>query len=217
MMHRTLLAGLAAVLVGATPIAAVAQSPAMVVTAKRAATRAVAATNAHTRAEQNDGTTPQPVARSDARTAAHTVAAAPAAAPAPRPAPDVPDTTRGARSSSVTERTGPGQVSLMREVFTYRVDGRRDPFVSLLNSDELRPMITDLRLVTVVFDPNGRSVAVLRDESSHDQYRVKVGQVLGRMRVARIEKQAVTFTIEEFGYSRQETLALNDSTRARSQ
>jgi hypothetical protein len=37
------------------------------------------------------------------------------------------------------------------------------------------------------------------------------------MRVARIEKQAVTFTIEEFGYSRQETLALNDSTRARSQ
>jgi hypothetical protein len=117
----------------------------------------------------------------------------------------------------VTERTGPGQISLMREVFTYRVDGRRDPFVSLLNSDELRPMITDLRLVTVVFDPNGRSVAVLRDMSSKDQYRVKVGQVLGRMRVARIEKQAVTFTIEEFGYSRQETLALNDSTRARSQ
>lgn len=215
MTHRTLLAGVAAALLGAAPIAVVAQSPAMVVTAKRAATRAVAATNAHTRAEQNDGTTPQPAARSDARTAA-----APAAAPAPRPAPDAPappDTTRGARSSSVTEGTGPGQVSLMREVFTYRVDGRRDPFVSLLNSDELRPMITDLRLVTVVFDPNGRSVAVLRDMSSKDQYRVKVGQVLGRMRVARIEKQAVTFTIEEFGYSRQETLALNDSTRARSQ
>lgn len=209
MMHRTLPVILAAALVGAAPLAAMAQSPAMVVTAKRAATRAVAATNAHTRAEQNDGTTPQPVAHTRA------VAAAPAAAPAPAPTP--PDTTRGARSSSVTERTGPGQVSLMREVFTYRVDGRRDPFVSLLNSDELRPMITDLRLVTVVFDPNGRSVAVLRDESSHDQYRVKVGQVLGRMRVARIEKQAVTFTIEEFGYSRQETLALNDSTRARSQ
>ncbi|MGH7625760.1 MAG: hypothetical protein ACREOJ_10660, partial [Gemmatimonadaceae bacterium] len=66
MMYRTLLASFAAVLVGAAPAAAVAQSPAMVVTAKRAATRAVAATNVHTRAEQNDGTTPQPVAHTRA-------------------------------------------------------------------------------------------------------------------------------------------------------
>ena len=42
---------------------------------------------------------------------------------------------------------------------------------------------------------------------------MKVGQTLGRMRVAQIQPKSVTFTIEEFGFSRQETLALSDSKR----
>ena len=42
----------------------------------------------------------------------------------------------------------------------------------------------------------------------YQPYRVRVGESLGRMRVARIATKAITFTIEEFGYSRQETLAL---------
>ncbi len=78
-------------------------------------------------------------------------------------------------------------------------------------------MISDLRLVVVIYDPAGRSVAILRDVSTKEQYRVKTGQTLGRMRVSRIDLKSVTFTLEEFGYSRQETLALNDSTIARSQ
>jgi hypothetical protein len=41
---------------------------------------------------------------------------------------------------------------------------------------------------------------------------VKVGQTLGRMRVAQIHPKSVTFVIDEFGYSRQEILALGDST-----
>ena len=79
-------------------------------------------------------------------------------------------------------------------------------------------MLNDLRLVTVLYDPTGRnSVAVMRDVTTKDQYRVKVGQTLGRMRVAGIEPRQIVFTIEEIGFSRQEPLVLGDSSRARTQ
>lgn len=123
----------------------------------------------------------------------------------------------GDGTTSISERGGKNEIGLMRESFSYNADGRRDPFVSLIESGDLRPMVSDLRLVVVIYDPAGRSVAILRDVSTKEQYRVKTGQTLGRMRVARIDLKSVTFTLEEFGYSRQETLALNDSTRARSQ
>jgi hypothetical protein len=107
---------------------------------------------------------------------------------------------------------------IARELYIYQGAGRRDPFVSLMNNGELRPVFQDLKLVAVAFDPLGRnSVAVLRDVTSKEQYRVKVGQAIGRMRVAAIHQKSVTFGIEEFGYSRQETLAMNDSTKARTQ
>ena len=87
---------------------------------------------------------------------------------------------------------------------------------SLMANGELRPMIADLRLVAVAYDPTGRnSVAIMRDVSTKEQYRVKVGQTLGRMRAARIQPKEVVFTIEEFGLSRQAVLALSDSTTAR--
>jgi hypothetical protein len=105
-----------------------------------------------------------------------------------------------------------------RETYSYAGTGRRDPFVSLMNSEELRPLYQDLKLVAVAWDATGRnSVAVLRDVTSKMQYRVKVGQELGRMRVASISQKSVVFGIEEFGYSRQETLAMNDSTKVRTQ
>lgn len=110
-----------------------------------------------------------------------------------------------------------GQV-ISRETYTYQGTGRRDPFVSLMNSNELRPLFQDLKLMAVAFDATGRnSVAVLRDVTSKEQYRVKVGQEIGRMRVASISEKSVVFGIEEFGYSRQETLAMNDSTKVRTQ
>ena len=108
------------------------------------------------------------------------------------------------------------QVLINREVFDYDAGGRRDPFVSLMNTSELRPLITELKLVAVAFDPvGGNSVAVLRDLTSKEQYRVRVGQTLGRMRVAAIHEKEVVFTIEEFGFSRQETLNMVDSTKTR--
>jgi hypothetical protein len=108
------------------------------------------------------------------------------------------------------------RVLINRELFQYEADGRRDPFVSLLTTSDLRPLLNDLKLVAVAFDPRGRtSVAVMRDITSKEQYRVRVGQSLGRMRVAAIQEKAVIFTIEEFGYSRQEMLAMTDSTKTR--
>jgi hypothetical protein len=124
----------------------------------------------------------------------------PAAAPAPLPAKD----------------TG-NKVLIMREVYQYDGNGRRDPFISLLTTSDLRPLLNDLKLVAVAFDPRGQnSVAVLRDLTSKDQYKVRVGQTIGRMRVAAIQEKAVIFTIEEFGYSRQEILPIfADSTKTR--
>jgi hypothetical protein len=110
------------------------------------------------------------------------------------------------------------KVLINREVFQYDGDGRRDPFVSLLTTSDLRPLLADLKLVAVAYDPRGQnSVAVLRDATSKTQYKVKVGQTIGRMRVAAIQEKAVIFTIEEFGYSRQELLPIQppDSTKMR--
>jgi hypothetical protein len=110
------------------------------------------------------------------------------------------------------------RVLINREVFQYDGSGRRDPFVSLLTTSDLRPLLSDLKLVAVAFDPRGQnSVAVLRDPTSKTQYKVKVGQTIGRMRVAAIQEKAVIFTIEEFGYSRQELLPIQppDSSKMR--
>ena len=104
-------------------------------------------------------------------------------------------------------------VTFNREVFQYDPAGRRDPFVSLVKSSEIRPTLSDLRLTAIAFDPTGRnSVAVLRDIGTKEQYRAKVGTTLGRMRVVRIDQKVVTFALEEFGFSRQETLAIGDTT-----
>lgn len=124
---------------------------------------------------------------------------------------------RGTTASDTARANAEGMPLFEREVFTYVAEGRRDPFLSLIKSSDLRPLLSDLRLVAVAFDPTGRnSVAIMRDVGTKDQYRVKVGQTLGRMTVAQITPRAVTFTLDEFGFRRQETLALgSDSTQAR--
>jgi hypothetical protein len=133
-----------------------------------------------------------------------------------KPAPTSPTTAKASAPAPVPADTAP-KVLINREVFQYAGDGRRDPFVSLLTTSDLRPLLNDLKLVAVAFDPRGQnSVAVLRDVTSKDQYKVRVGQTIGRMRVAAIQEKAVIFTIEEFGYSRQEILPfVIDSTKTR--
>ena len=99
--------------------------------------------------------------------------------------------------------------SLIREVFAYE-GGGRDPFMSLLKSGDVRPLISDLKLTTIVYDGRfaARSVAVLRDITNRHIYRVKTGDIVGRLKVTQIRPREVVFTVQEFGFERQETLSL---------
>jgi hypothetical protein len=172
--------------------------------AKNAARNAVTKTDAHTRAMQTPTSSTGGSTNGSASSGPVTSAsAAPQGVQHSTPTPN--------DASSVAVRGGKDEVGFRREAYSYEKSGRRDPFLSLLHSNDLRPMINDLKLVAVLYDPVGRSWAVMRDMTTKEQYRVKVGQQLGRMRVTQIHPKSVTFTIEEIGFSRQQTLALNDS------
>jgi hypothetical protein len=165
------------------------------------------------------------VAAANARTVESSTMPADSSAPAQQTAAAIeaesmqPPATRTDSAAGKAEVKSAG-AQFERETFMYDRGGRRDPFISLMSTSDLRPLISDLRLVAVAFDPNGRnSVAVLHDVSTKEkqQYRIRTGQSLGRMRVSSITPRSVVFTIEEFGYSRQETLALGDSNTERKQ
>ena len=133
------------------------------------------------------------------------------------PATKAPDSAAKTISVGSTVNTRP-ELRIDREVFTYDAGGRRDPFVSLFSTSDLRPLFTDLLLVVINYDPQRRnSVAIMRDASTKEQYRVRQGQLIGRMRVSAIEQKRVLFTIDEFGYSRQESLVIGDTTKVRKQ
>ncbi|HEX8946474.1 MAG TPA: hypothetical protein VF785_25280 [Gemmatimonadaceae bacterium] len=172
--------------------------------AKRVANKAAAATNAHIEAEQRPDapSRPQPQAQ-------------PAPTSAIQAAPRGPRAPVRTLTIAAKDTTGP-VTTIMRESFDYSSSGRRDPFVSLLSTNELRPSMSDLRLTGVLYDQaGGHSVATLRDLGTNAQYRVTIGSALGRMRVSAIRLKSVLFTIEEFGSSRQDSLVLGDSTKAR--
>ena len=217
-MRRLVLAGILAVASTSITRTSAAQSLPNVSGIKQTTNRAVQKTNAHTLAMTNVDSA------ANAANAAKSAAPNGSSASAKRAA-GSPDSARnrgvramaaGAATRPAAEMDTAGRVVLQREVFAYEPSGRRDPFVTLMTVGELRPMISDLAISGILIDPTGRnSVAVLRDISSKEQYRVKVGQQLGRMRVARITQKSVTFTIEEFGYSRQQELAMDDSNQAR--
>ena len=101
------------------------------------------------------------------------------------------------------------EVELQREVFSYGGSGR-DPFISLLRSGDVRPLLEDLRVTAINYNPRypSSSVAVLRDTTVGQRYTVRVGDELGRLRVAEIRRTEVLVIIEEFGVERQRTLAL---------
>jgi len=116
-----------------------------------------------------------------------------------------------ARPAAAQERDSAAvpAASLIREVFAYE-GGGRDPFMSLLKSGDVRPLISDLKLTTVVYDGRfaSRSVAVLRDITNRRIYRVKTGDIIGRLKVTQIRPREVVFTVQEFGFERQETVSL---------
>lgn len=163
---------------------------------KRAAQNAVAATNAAIAAQ-----TEQPVA----------AAPAPISGPGSTPSGALPAPS-GALPTAAVPAAG---ASVTREMYGYSDVGRRDPFFSLILTDDLRPLLGDLRLVGILYQNSGRAVAVMRDVQTNTQYRVANGGTLGRMRVTQIRPRAVLFSIDEFGLSRQDSLVWSDSTKVR--
>jgi len=113
------------------------------------------------------------------------------------------------RGTPVRLDTTAAASGLQREVFAYE-GGGRDPFMSLLKSGDVRPLISDLKLTTIVYDGRfaARSVAILRDITNRRIYRVKTGDIVGRLKVTQIRPREVVFTVQEFGFERQETLSL---------
>ena len=99
--------------------------------------------------------------------------------------------------------------ALVREVYSYE-GGGRDPFLSLLKSGDIRPLLSDLKLVGIYYDGRftARSVAVLRDVTNNKIYRVKPGDIIGRLKVTTIRPREIVFTVQEFGFERQESLQL---------
>jgi hypothetical protein len=202
---RPVVAAVAAILLAATHASA--QSIPNINAPKQAAQRAVAAENA--------------------QLSAQTGQAVPTRTAAPAPAAPISGPAAGAAgiASANARRTGPGLPAMQpaqilpqvtREVFMYDAGGRRDPFFSLILTEDLRPLLSDLKLVGVLYDATQRrSVAIFRDVLTNAQYRVGTGMPLGRMRVAQIKPRGVIFTIDEFGLSRQDSLMLQDNDKAR--
>jgi hypothetical protein len=174
-----------------------------------AARNAAAAQNAQLAKETGQAVPTPPGARPTAPPPqAPTVASAPAmqqGAPKPVAVSKAPPAHAAADTSA----------DVMRETFDYTRDSRRDPFVSLMTTSDLRPTLSDLRLTGILYDLSGRRpVAILRDIAG-GQWRVTTGMTLGRMRVAQIKPKTIIFTIEEFGFNRQDSLVLGDTTRVR--
>ena len=206
--------------------------------AKRLAQKAAAATDAHVAAEQSPtaNTTVSAPAKTPAKTTASTTASTTANTTA-NAGHDAKPQLLASNTPASSHPAGPGRraqggtslhlnvaasdtggpaPTILREVFDYTRDGRRDPFVSLLTTNELRPAMSDLRLTGILYDLSGvHSVATLRDLGTNAQYRVSTGSILGRMRVSAIHIKSVVFTIEEFGTSREDSLFFGDSTKAR--
>lgn len=124
---------------------------------------------------------------------------------------------QGGRAAQGRARADSGTRTLQREVFTYSEGGRRDPMISLVTSGDIRPLLTEIELVAIVYDEGGTNhIALLRNlKDKKTQYRVKVGQMLGRARVTQITRKEVVFTLDEFGFSRQQKMAVKPDTTAR--
>ena len=123
----------------------------------------------------------------------------PAGAAAPRP-----EDTAAADSLAASE------ASLLRETFAYG-GAPRDPFASLIKTAHAGPELGDLQLVGIYEDLrySGNSIAILREKNKEaKRHKLRVGDQLGRLRVTQIRPKEVVFTIQDFGYERQETLSL---------
>ncbi|MCE9600721.1 MAG: hypothetical protein K8S21_00720 [Gemmatimonadetes bacterium] len=103
-----------------------------------------------------------------------------------------------------------GRIIFKREVYTYPGDGRRDPFASLIATGDIRPLLEDLILTGVIVGATpSQSMVMMKDNSTKEIYRARVGSVFGRIRVTAIRQGEVTLAVDEFGFTRQSVLTFN--------
>ncbi len=123
------------------------------------------------------------------------------------------DSVRRARAAAAQavplDTAGLASDRVRRETFAYG-GGGRDPFLSLLDAEQIGPEFADLQLLGIYYDGArpARSVAVLRDRVSGRRYSMRAGDRAGRLGVVSVRERDVLFSIEDFGYERQETLSL---------
>jgi hypothetical protein len=115
--------------------------------------------------------------------------------------------TRDSARSDSLRRTR--ETEVLRESFNYS-GASRDPFISLIDLPTEGPEFVNLQLVAVYQDMRyaGNSIAVVRDKGANKRYSVRVGDRIGRLKIAQIRQRDVVFTIEDLGFERQETLSL---------
>src|SRR5690606_9094413 len=122
---------------------------------------------------------------------------------------------RAGRSSRDTASAAPdsaqrtGQIEILRETFVYQ-GGPRDPFNSLIAGAATGPELADLLLVGVYenVESPSKSVVVLREKVGEKRHKMRVGDRIGRIRLAQIRPREAVFMIQDLGFERQETLSL---------
>ena len=100
-------------------------------------------------------------------------------------------------------------LEMSRETFAYS-GAVRDPFNSLLNMAKNGPELADLQLVGIYQNLRAHtgSIAVFREKDGGKRHKLRAGDQVGRSRLVQIRERDVVFTIEDFGFERQETLSL---------
>jgi len=95
-----------------------------------------------------------------------------------------------------------------REIFVYPTSSRRNPFISLIESEDAGPEFDNLDLVGIIFGGSAGSVATLIDRATEKRHRVRRGDVVGNARVVEIRPDAVVFQVSRFGLTSSETLRI---------
>lgn len=151
-----------------------------------------------------ESTTDQPAAAVDGDEDT-SVAAAPApAAPTPSPAkvPVAPVVDTG-------DIAAPN--SLVRESFSYSFTrSSRDPFKGLAVAAAEGPELTDLRLLSVIYNHSEPtlSLATFEDVGNKKQFYVRPGDRIGRLTVSSIDLNNATLRSNDYGTVRQQTYSL---------
>jgi hypothetical protein len=103
-----------------------------------------------------------------------------------------------------------------REVFRYPEYARRNPFASLLTSED-GPRFEQLRLLGIIYSADrSKSVAMFTDAAPEGErrpsYRLRVGDRLGTAVVLDIQPRHVVMEVTEFGLAERRTLELRPRT-----